>query len=86
MRPTKYLGWSSRDRGLAEGLVFYESQLGPHGHPSWISQDPERQFAVDEVVDQAQAALDEAHEEYGCGKGPGKGVHLIVIDQGKRPD
>ena len=85
MRPTKYLSrWSKRDRGLAEGLLFYEQQLGPHGIPSWLAQNPERVFEIDEVVDGAQAALDEAQEEYQRGGGPGHGVQLVVVDQGWR--
>lgn len=85
MRPTKYLRWSRRDRGLAEGLIFYEEALGSHGIPTWLSQDPERVFEVDEVVDHAAAALDEAREEYERGKGSNHGLRLIVVDRGPRP-
>lgn len=43
-------------------------------------------FVVDEVYDGAQAALDEAREEYSRGQGLGHGVSLVVVDQGPRTD
>lgn len=86
MRPTKYLRWSQVDRGLAEGLTFYEQHLGPHGHPSWIAHDPDRVFEVDEVVDQAQAALDEAQEENQRSERKAHGLQLVALDRGRRKD
>lgn len=77
--------WSERDRGLAEGLLSYEQSLGSHGFPSWIAEDPERVFEIDEKVDHAQAALDEAREEYQRGDNVAPGLQLVLIDQGK-PD
>lgn len=67
-------------------MLVYEDSLGPHGHPSWLARDPGRTFEVDEVVDHAAAALDEAHEEYKRGTPPGHGVRLVVLDRGDRAD
>lgn len=54
----KYLRWSARDRSLAEMLLVYERSLNAVGIPSWIAQDPEREWVPDEVVDGAMAALE----------------------------
>ena len=78
--------WSKRSRALAEGLVLYEGSIGPHGLPRHIAQDRGRKFVVDEVYDGAQAALDEAREEYSRGNGLGHGVSLVVVDEGPLED
>lgn len=93
MRPEAYFGigapdlpWTNRDRTLSRGLVYLEQSLNAHGIPAWIAQDPERKFAVDEVVDQAAAVLEEVQEEYQRGQNDQKGLRLVLVDQGRRGD
>ncbi|GAA1404101.1 hypothetical protein [Oerskovia paurometabola] len=85
MRPTKYLTkWSARDRALAEGHLLREASLGSHGLPWHIASDPNRTFAVEEVVDHAAATLEEVQEEYRKGDNLSPGLRLLVVDQGLR--
>lgn len=86
MRPTKYLRWSARDRSLAEALLTHQDSLNGIGIPTWIAQDPTREFVVDEVVDGAMAALDEAREEYGRSEGKNYGLQLLVVEKAQQPD
>lgn len=72
------MGWSARDRGLAEALVWYERDLDEHGLPSHIAHDPERSWEVDEIVNHPAAVLAEAHDEMRDGKGKNYGVRLTV--------
>lgn len=81
MRPTKYLKWSARDRSLAEALLTHQDSLNPLGIPTWIAQDATREFVVDETVDGAMAALDEAREEYSRGEGKNYGLQLLVVEK-----
>lgn len=65
MPPTTYLRqWTTRDRGLAEGLLLYEAGMGPHGVPMRHATDPDMDgwYEVDERVDYAQAAVDRWRE------------------------
>lgn len=67
---------------------MYEASLNEHGIPRHLAEDPERRFAVDEVVDHAAAAMEEAREEYKRGDNVSHGLRLVVVDQGvrKKPD
>jgi hypothetical protein len=52
--------WSTVDRGLAEGLLFYEAGLNSLGIPSEIATDEANadMFEVEPVIDYAQAVID----------------------------
>lgn len=65
---------------------MYEQSLNRHGIPSWLAQDPDRQFMVDEVNDLAEAVFEEADVEGRKGGGLGYGVRLVVLDKGPKPD
>jgi len=68
-------------------MVVYDAALNAQGIPSWIAQDPDRQWTVDEVVDNAAAALDAAREEYERGQGKNHGLRLVVVEKpSARPD
>jgi hypothetical protein len=91
VRPEAFFGlgkpnrpWTNRDRALSQGLVFYEQSLNSAGVPSWIAQDPERKFAVDEVVDFALETLESTQEDYQRGGTNQKGLRLVLVDQGRR--
>lgn len=85
VRPTKYLTkWSARDRALAEGHLLREESLGSHGLPWHIASDPDRTFAVEEVVDHAAATLEEVQEEYRRGDNLAPGLRLVVVERGLR--
>lgn len=91
MRPKKYLGarggqWTRVDRVLAEGLIVYEGSLNPHGIPADRATDPERVFKIDEDMDYAVEAYEEAQEEYRTGENRKAGLMLRVIDAGVRED
>lgn len=87
MRPTEYLGWSRRDRGLAEGLLTYEASLNPVGIPVHLARDPGRRFGLDEVMDHSMAVLEEAQDEYARPGGQKQyGLRLVVKDEGPMPD
>lgn len=53
--------WSPRNRGLAEGLLLYEDDLGPYGYTRRAAMDEanEGEFEVEELHDFAQQAIDE---------------------------
>jgi hypothetical protein len=76
--------WSSRDRGLAEGLVLYEAGNGPHGIPMRLALDPDNDgwFEVDEHVDYAQAAIDRWRESRRGHTEPG--AFPVVVDVRER--
>jgi hypothetical protein len=79
--PTTYLRtWSTRDRGLAEGLLLYEAGMGPHGIPMHAATDPDMDgwYEVDERTDYAQAAIDRWRDSL-HGK-PEPGVYPVVRD------
>ena len=81
MPPTTYLRqWSTRDRGLAEGLLLYEAGLGPHGVPMRVALDPDMDgwLEVDERVDYAQAAIDRWRESQHGKSEPG--VFPVVVN------
>lgn len=61
----EYLGWSIRDRGLAEGLILHEDSLNRWGIPHREAQDPTNSgwFEVDPIVDHAEAAFEKWREE-----------------------
>lgn len=83
MKPSEYMSWSDRDRALAEGLLQLQDSTPQHGIPKWISSDPERKFVVDEYVDHAQEALDEAREEYSSN--PGGAPHGLKLTVAVKP-
>lgn len=71
MRPEVYFTgrgkphrWTERDRGLAEGLVFYEEHLTRHGIPDWLAFDPAQEWEPDEGVDGYAAIVEETEAEY----------------------
>jgi hypothetical protein len=79
--PMTYLReWSSRDRGLAEGLLLYEQGTGPHGFPMRYATDDDNDgwFEVVERTDYAQAAIDQWREGLKGRHVPG--VFPVVID------
>lgn len=89
MRPTVYLGtrrgkrWTEVDRGLAEGLIVYESSLNQLGIPAWEARDESRGWTVDEDVDFAMAAVEQAQwqAQKDQGKGePSFGLRYAVMD------
>lgn len=89
MRPTVYLGarrgkrWTEVDRGLAEGLIVYESSLNPLGIPSWLARDESRGWVPDEDVDFAMAAVERAQWQAQKDQGKGEppfGLRYVVMD------
>jgi hypothetical protein len=83
--PTTYLrDWSTRDRGLAEGLLLHEAGIGPHGIPLRIATDPDMDgwFDVEERVDYAQAALDQWRAEQ---KDPIPGTYPVLVNLRNTP-
>ena len=72
--------WSSRDRGLAEGLLLYERGLGPHGIPMRLATDDDADgwYEVEERTDYAQAAVDQWRDSL-KGRHP-PGVFPVVVD------
>ncbi|GAA1992934.1 hypothetical protein GCM10009718_33320 [Isoptericola halotolerans] len=92
MRPEAYLGlgkpnrpWTNRDRVLAGGLVYLEQSLNAHGIPSWVAQDPDRIFDVDEVVDHAAALVEDTQAEYASNPtADTHGLRITVQDKGPR--
>lgn len=89
MRPTVYLGtrrgrrWTEVDRGLAEGLIVYESSLNQLGIPAWEARDESRGWTVDEDVDFAMAAVERAQWQAQKNQGKGEppfGLRYVVMD------
>jgi hypothetical protein len=89
VRPTVYLGtrrgkrWTEVDRGLAEGLIVYESSLNPLGIPAWEARDESRGWTVDEDVDFAMAAVERAQWQAQKNQGKGEppfGLRYVVMD------
>lgn len=72
--------WSTRDRGLAEGLLYLEDSTGPHGQPMRLALDPDNDgwFEVEAKTDHAQAALDRWREEQQRGGKPEAGSYGVV--------
>lgn len=94
MRPTEYLGisepgnkWSTVDRGLAEGLLFYEAGLNAMGIPTEIATDPvnEGAFEVEPVVDFAQAAIDRYRGADGYKPEPGEALRVRMLTTSDDP-
>jgi hypothetical protein len=78
--------WSEVDRGLAEGLLAYESDLNRLGYPSHIARDPNRRFAPDEGLDYAVAALESYERDMRKAKTEAPpGLLLFVKDMGPKP-
>ena len=85
MRPTKYLKkWSRVDQALAEAHLSYEASLNAHGIPRFLAGDADRTFEVDEVMDYAAEAFEQAQEEYRRADNASPGLRLIVLDKGVR--
>jgi hypothetical protein len=81
-----YMGWTPKDRGLAEALIEHEAAIGPHGIPWDVALDPESDgwLEVEEITDYAQAALDRWHEDRS--KSPAEpGVRVHVVDARTKP-
>lgn len=74
---------SAVDRGLCEAEIVYEDSLNEAGIPAWIAEDPEIEFTIDERLDNAVAALDQAREEYRKGT-PAPGLKLVVVQKAEK--
>lgn len=91
MRPLLYLTgrgkknrWTRQDRVLSEALLEYEKGLTSDGLPWYVASDPEREFVLDELVDEAAAVREEAEAEYRKGNNVSPGMRLVVLDRGVR--
>lgn len=72
---------------MAEGLLEYERSLNAHGVPWHIASDPDRKWTLDESIDHAAAAYEEALEEFKNGETtPAPGLRLSLIDKGVPDD
>ena len=72
--------WSKRSRGLAEGLLTYESSLNRFGIPRRLAEDDEADgwYEVDDsVIDYAEAALARWEKDT---KHPELGVQPRIVD------
>jgi len=61
---------------------MYESSLNDLGYPSWIAQDPDRKFVLDEITDETVALLEKAQKTEQLNPG----VRLRVVDKGPIED
>lgn len=66
---------------MAEGLLEYEASLNQQGIPSWIAQDTDRVWDVDEVIDNVASALGRAQKEYQGNEHVDPGLRLVPIEK-----
>jgi hypothetical protein len=77
--------WTNRDRVLAAGLVHYERSLNAHGIPSWIAQDGDQRFGVDEVMDHAARLVETTQADYASNENADThGLRVVVAHLGPR--
>jgi hypothetical protein len=87
VKPTEYLReWSTVDRTLAEALLYLEANTGDHGVPMWDATNPAKVFHVEQGLDLAAKAREEAIERLKDRKGSTAGVTFTVIDRGEPDD
>ena len=67
VRPTEFLRltspggpWNGRDRVLAQALDYLDAATPDHGVPGWIATHPAWSFTVEQGLDQAARAREEA--------------------------
>ena len=54
------------------------------GIPSWIAQDPEREWLPDETIDNPVKTLDTYREELRKGQGESAGLRIVIREKPKR--
>ncbi|MCV2395920.1 hypothetical protein OEB99_16515 [Actinotalea sp. M2MS4P-6] len=52
------------DRGLAEGLTYYDEHLTANGIPDWLALDATQEWEPDETFDGYAAVVELAEAEY----------------------
>lgn len=66
---------------MAEGLLEYEASLNAQGIPRWIAHDADREWDIDEQIDNVESALGRAQKEYQGNEHVDPGLRLIPVEK-----